>query len=213
MDGQGSSSVVEPPSGQEDAVPDAAPEIDSPAETVLPSVVRRGRSAAWRQRAAAIACLLGCVIAVLAILAEGRSGDVVAAAPGIKDAARPAWGATSELSDALHALKPGSSRGPSIRAARKAAEAVKGARGELAKVDVDTSQGEVMAVVESALRAQGAWIDAVGSTLANPRSPRRKALAELASAAAARSRAAEHFDVADGPAVRGTGHLLSTTKS
>lgn len=184
-------------SGQDEAVPDAP----SPPST---------RSSA--RRLVALACLLVPLVATLVILAEGRSGSVDAAAPGIQEAVRPAWSATGELSAALTALKKGESRATAIRAARKADDAVKASRKKLAALDVPASQGDVFALVQSALRSQSAWVSAVGSTLLNPASPRREDLAELAKSAMRRSAAAERFDVAEGPAVRGTGKLLSATK-
>lgn len=164
-----------------------------------------------RGRIAAVGGLLVCLLATLVILAEGRGGSVDAAAPGIQEAVRPAWKATGELSVALAALRRGESRVTAIRAARSASVAVKAARTDLGELDVPASQGDVWSVVEDALRSQAAWISAVGSTLLNPASPRRDDLAVLAKRAMQRSAAAERFDVAEGPAVRGTGRLLSAT--
>lgn len=164
------------------------------------------------RRIAALSCLLIPLIATLVILAEGRGGSVDAAAPGIQEAARPAWAATGALSNALAALKKGESRAAAIRAARAANDAVAASRKQLGTIDVPTNQGDVYTVVDAALRSQAAWVSAVGSTLLNPGSPRREDLAELAKSAMQRSAAAERFDVAEGPAVRGTGKLLSATK-
>jgi hypothetical protein len=190
-------------------VPEA---LDGPDVPEVPVLGSRRSPRVWLRRIPAIVCLLGCIAATLVILAEGRNGSVDAAAPGLQEAARPAWKATGALSAELNGLKRGTSRGPARHAAHEAVKALKTARTELPKVVVPTSQGDVFAVTEVALRAQAAWVDAVGSTLANPRSPRRADLARLAATAMRRSAAAERFGVADGPAVAGTGHLLSATK-
>lgn len=205
-----------PVTGQEDSVPQPVPEVPQVPEAADETLVTDAplpRSRSIVRRVLALGTLVVCVGATLAILAEGRSSSSGAASKGLKEAVRPAWEATGQLSETLNALKRGQTRAAAIRAARAADDAVAASRKELRGLTVPTSEGDVYAVVDGALRAQAAWVSAVGSTLLNPASPRRADLSRLAKTAMARSAAAERFGVADGPAVRGTGKLLSATAS
>ena len=209
--------LVETSAPEPEVLPEPEPEpvvvaAAAPAEPEPEAPQARGYS--WWRRVPALAALIVPLIATLVVLAEGRGGSVGAAAPGLREAVRPAWNATTELGVELDKLKPGVSRGPSIRAARKAAKAIEEAQEKLPKIDVPTSQGDTYAVAQVMLRTQANWVDAVGSTLANPRSERRAALARLAASAIRRAAAAQRFGLADegDTPIKGTGHLLSATK-
>lgn len=160
------------------------------------------------------------LLAVLSLLiALGVTGYVVKSAlqpavtPPLQKATAGAWTATGALSDALRALRPRASRTAARALVPPAARAVKAARMRVEALDLPTSDTPARARVLQALRADGAWIRAVGATLAEPRSPRRAALSRLAKTAAeATTLAAKDVKGAAGT-VGGTGRLLSATTS
>jgi len=133
-----------------------------------------------------------------------------AAAP-IENATADAWETTGALSDALRALRPGATRNPARALAKRAAGAVDDAGERVEAVDLPVSDTPLRARVLATLRADVEWIDAVGSTLASPRSPRRADLSGLAKrAATGTALVAVDVEKAAGT-VGGTGRLLSTT--
>jgi hypothetical protein len=128
-------------------------------------------------------------LAILSLVAAfGATGYVVATAvepaadTPLEEATAPAWEATSALSDALRELRPGGSRNAARPLAGAAAKAVGAAEKRVEALDLPISQTPVRSRVLETLRADAAWIDAVGSTLANPRSPRRAELSGWPSA-------------------------------
>ena len=123
-----------------------------------------------------------------------------------------AWEATGALSDALRGLRPGATRNPARVLAQRAAGAVEDAGRRVEALELPISDTPLRARVLATLRADAAWIDAVGSTLANPRSPRRAGLSSLAKRAATGAvLVAVDVEGAEGT-VGGTGRLLSATR-
>lgn len=130
----------------------------------------------------------------------------------IEEATADAWKATSKLSGELRELRPGASRNPARALVKRAADEVDEAGKRVGALDLPTSDTPLRSRVLRTLRADAAWIDAVGSTLANPRSPRRADLSRLAKRAATMTAlVAEELEGAQG-SVGGTGRLLSATK-
>lgn len=159
------------------------------------------------------------VLAVLSLLvAVGATAMVVRAfvrpeaSTPIQRATDGAWAATGTLSDGLRGLKPGdrvSRLQGDARAARKAVQ-VAGRRVKALQLPIGDTPLRVRVI--HALREDDAWISAVGSTLANPRSVRRGDLARLAQRAAiATALVTDDLPEAEG-SVGGTGRLLSATK-
>lgn len=162
-----------------------------------------------RTRAAALLALLAGPAIVVAVVA-------VAMRPGgptrIDQTTAGAWTATAALSDGLRRLEPGDPLSPLRDEARAARAAVQEAGKAIKALDLDGAQASVQRRTIRTLRADDAWIDAVGSTLANPRSARRADLSRLARNAAERTAAiADDVRGAEG-SVGGTGRLLSATK-
>ena len=122
------------------------------------------------------------------------------------------WEATGALSDALRALRPGASRNPARARVRRAVDAAEQAGRRIGGLELPVAETPLRGRVLRTLRADTAWMDAVGSTLANPRSPRRAELSTLAKRAA--NATALIADQVEGAAnsVGGTGRLLSATK-
>ncbi len=161
------------------------------------------------------------LLALLSILVAGAAVayfvtsalEIATPKPPMESASETAWEATSALSDGLRSLRPGGSRGDVRPLASTAAESVKNATERVEGLALPTAETPVRARVLAALRADAEWIDAVGSTLANPRSPRRADLSRLAKTAAeAVSLIAADIDGPKG-SVGGTGRLLSATKA
>jgi len=155
------------------------------------------------------------VVSVGAALAATSAVLVTAAQPSaagpIEKVTADAWEATGALSDALRALRPGATRDPARVLAQRAAGAVEDAGRRVEALELPISDTPLRARVLATLRADAAWIDAVGSTLANPRSPRRAGLSSLAKRAATGAvLVAVDVEGAEGT-VGGTGRLLSAT--
>ncbi len=162
-----------------------------------------------RTRAAALlALLVGPAIVVGLVLLTMRPGGPTA----VERATETAWTATRALSDGLRALEPGDPLTPLRDEARAARAAVQKSGKATKALELGGAQASVQRRTIRALRANDAWIDAIGSTLANPRSARRADLSRLA------RNAAEQTDMVavDVPgaagSVGGTGRLLSATK-
>ncbi len=162
-----------------------------------------------RTRVAALVALLGASAATTGLVL----GSTRLAGPtAIEQTTAEAWQATGALSDGLRALEPGDAISPLRGEARAARAAVQKAGKATKALEVGGAQASVQRRTVRALRADDAWIDAVGSTLANPRSDRRADLSRLARTAAERTEAiAADVDGAKGT-VGGTGRLLSATK-
>lgn len=152
---------------------------------------------------------------ILALVATGvviGTASQPSAADPLDTGTAPAWTATMALSDALRALRPGDERAPASDRARAAAQAVAGATARVEALSVPTADTPLRNRVLSTLRADAEWIDAVGSTLANPRSRRRAELPDLAEKAATETAVvAMTFPEAKG-SVGGTGRLLAATR-
>lgn len=152
------------------------------------------------------------VLSVGAALAATSAVLVTAAQPSaagpIEKVTADAWEATGALSDAL---RHGATRDPARVLAQRAAGAVEDAGRRVEALELPISDTPLRARVLATLRADAAWIDAVGSTLADPRSPRRAGLSSLAKRAATGAvLVAVDVEGAEGT-VGGTGRLLSAT--
>lgn len=201
--------------------PDAAPDppADAPAEIkqastyeIAPEVLSLSirRSGRLGTRLLAILSLLVAIGAAAYFVTSAM--DITAPTPPIEKATSEAWSASSALSDSLRALRPGASREPSRPLATAAAKAVKRAQDNVEALTLSTSETPLRARVLAALRADAAWVDAVGSTLANPRSARRAELAGLAKTAATAVVLIQGDVDGAEDSVGGTGRLLSATK-
>lgn len=185
-------------------------EASGPRPAPVPALSR----AAWRsgQRRArvlavgSLAVALGTTAALFGTAAQPQSRSPVA------QATAPAWEATGALSDALRVLRPGASRNPARALVKPAAERVDEARRRVGALDLPVSATPLGGRVLRTLRADARWIDAVGSTLANPRSPRRADLSALASRAANATALIENEVEEARDSVGGTGRLLSATR-
>lgn len=134
-----------------------------------------------------------------------------AAAP-IEKATADAWEATRALSDALRGLRLGATRTPVRALATRTAGAIDDAGRRVEALELRVSDTPLRVRVLATLRADAEWVDAVGSTLANPHSPRRADLARLAKRAATGAvLVAVDVEGAAGT-VGGTGRLLSATR-
>jgi len=165
-----------------------------------------------RRRAARVLSVVSLSVAIAAVgVVIGTYAKPAPPAP-MEEATAEAWEATGALSDALRALRPGASRNPARKLTKRAAGAVDTAGKRVAALKVSVADTPLRARVLSTLRSDAAWIDAVGSTLANPRSPRRADLSRLAKRAANDTALiAEEIEEASN-SVGGTGRLLSATK-
>lgn len=161
-----------------------------------------------RTRAAAVlALLLASAVVIAVVLGATRESQTA-----LERTTAEAWSATRALSDGLRALEPGDRISPLREEARAARAAVREAGVAVKGLDLGGAQASVQRRTIRALRADDAWIDAVGSTLANPRSERRADLSRLARNAAVRT--ARIVDDVRGArdTVGGTGRLLSATR-
>ncbi len=159
------------------------------------------------------------ILAVLSLLvAVGATAVIVGAsvapepATPIDQATGSAWSSVAALSDGLRDLGPDAALEPLRGKARAAREEVQAAGARMKTLALPVSQTPLRTRVVRTLRADDAWIDAVGSTLATPRSRRRGDLAVLAKrAAVATSLIAGDVEGAR-DSVGGTGRLLSATR-
>ena len=184
---------------------DDAPADQEPTPYLSQTLRRAGRTGT---RILALVSLLAAGAAIVYVV---LTASEPAPQPPLQRATAPAWAATAALSDALRGLRPGAPRGPARTLARRAARDVRSSARSVEALALPPSTTPVRGPVLDALRADTAWIDAVGSTLANPRSPRRAQLSRLARRAAMRTAviATEFEDAAD--SVGGTSRLLAAT--
>ncbi|MBA2347631.1 MAG: hypothetical protein H0V81_04980 [Solirubrobacterales bacterium] len=161
-----------------------------------------------RTRAAAVLALLGGpAIVTGVVLAAMRPGVPTR----VETTTAGAWAATGALSDGLRELEPGDPLTPLRDEARAARAAVQEAGKAVKALELDGAEASAQRLAVRALRADDAWIDAVGSTLANPRSDRRRDLSRLAkNAAVATALIADDVEGSE-DSVGGTGRLLSAT--
>lgn len=135
--------------------------------------MRWRRVRVWLARLFAILALAGAAAAVAVAVSSVRSRHDVTETQA-RDAMAQLTGVNRALSTRLTALRPGASPRPAQEAAR---QAVARATGLGASVSTDGSLGSA---VHAVLTAERAYLDAVGSTLNNPRSSLRSAIAERA---------------------------------
>jgi hypothetical protein len=184
------------------------PEQSSAPEPVLSRAARR--SGRRRARVFAVGSLAVALVTTAVLL--GSAAQPEPRSP-MTTATAEAWEATGALSDALRALRRGGSRNPARALVKPAAETVDRTGRRVGALDLPVAATPLRGRVLRTLRADAAWIDAVGSTLANPRSSRRADLSALASRAAnATALIEDEIDAARG-SVGGTGRLLSATKA
>lgn len=186
--------------------PDEAPAPEPP--PMLSRAMRRSE----RRAGARILAILSLAAAIAAVVLVVRTALEPDAPEPLGVATAPAWRAMSQLSDALRELRPGARRGRARALVKPAAEAVDAAEQRVEALDLETAETPARSRVLSTLRADAAWIEAVGATLANSRSRRRGMLARLAETAASRTAVvAETIEEAEG-SVGGTGRLLAATR-
>ena len=193
---------------EQEAPPGAlAPE---PAPAPEPEISRAaGRSGRLKTRVLSVLSVSVALAATGAVLVTAARPS---AAGPIENVTADAWEATGALSDALRVLRPGASRNPARVLAKRAAGAVDDAGRRVEALELPIADTPLRSRVLSTLRADAAWLDAVGSTLANPRSPRRANLSGLAKrAATGAALVAVDVEGAEGT-VSGTGRLLSATR-
>lgn len=187
--------------------PVVAEEDGEPDLVVMSETVRRmGRR---RTRVLAVLSLLVAIVVTASIVeAFMQSGS----AP-LEQATSDAWSSVTALSEGLRALGSDGELEPLRDEARTARQEVQAAGRRVKALELPVADTPLRSRVIRALRADDAWIDAVGSTLANPRSDRRGDLSRLAErAAVATSLVAEDVAGAES-SVGGTGRLLSATRS
>ncbi len=169
----------------------------------------RRRSGRTGARLLALLSLVAAVAATAWVVGGAFRDDEL---PPVAAATAESWARTGELSDALRELRPGASPAAARPFAQPALKAVVRAQKRVAALDLPASQTPLRGRVLDALRADRRWIDAVGSVLARPESPRRAQLARLAKEAATSTALLR----ADLPAavgtVGGTGRLLSALR-
>lgn len=177
----------------------------APAPSASRAAGRSGRRTTRVLSVLSVGLALTATSAVLVTAAQSS-----AAAP-IEKATADGWEATGALSDALRGLRHGATRAPARALAKRAAGAVDNADRRVEALKLPVPDTPLRARVLAALRADAAWVDAVGSTLANPRSPRRADLSGLAKRAATGAALVAVDDEGAEGTVGGTGRLLSAT--
>ncbi len=203
-----------PPADEgEPLVPDAGPGEEAPvsSEDAPPVFLSQTVHRMGRRRTRVLAVLsLFLAFGATAVIVNGFLGPEPPTP--IEEATGGAWSALTELSDGLRALRPDADLSPLRAKARNARKEVQAAGARVKTLELPISETPLRGRVIRALRADDAWIDAVGSTLANPRSSRRGDLSRLAKrAAVATSLVGGDVDGAQG-SVGGTGRLLSATR-
>lgn len=125
----------------------------------------------WIARLAALLALLGAVAAVYAAVASVESTDELTVEEAQQAAAR-LNAVNGSVAGQLGTLTPGASP-------RAAQEAVRAAADEARSLaDTDHGQGALVDRLDAVLRAELAYLDALGSTLNNPRSPLKGTIRE-----------------------------------
>lgn len=185
-------------------------EVSEPRPAPGPALSRAARrSGRRRARVLAVGSLAVAIVAIAVLLWTARQPS---ARSPIAAATAQTWEATGALSDALRVLRPDGSRNPARALVKPAAERVDEAGRRVGALDLPVAATPLRGRVLRTLRADAKWIDAVGSTLANPRSPRRADLSSLASRAANATALIENEVEGARDSVGGTGRLLSATK-
>ena len=128
----------------------------------------------WFARLFAVIALGGAIAGIYFAIDSVRADDAEVTAAEAQDVAAQIAEANADLSARLKVLRKGSS--PQL-----ARESVHTAAALARKLDEETGEEGTLADATHALLARElAFLDAVGSTLANPRSPLRGRVAELA---------------------------------
>jgi len=174
---------------------------------VLSRAARRsGRRSA---RVLSVASLVMALVATGVVL--GTAVQPAVQTP-IVAATAQAWDATGALSDALRALRPGATRKPARALAKRAAGIIDETGMRVRALELPVADTPLRGRVLRTLRADAAWVDAVRSTLAAPRGPRRADLSGLAKRAATATALIDDEVTQARGTVGGTGRLLSATK-
>src|SRR4051812_31557267 len=128
----------------------------------------------WFARLFALVALVGAGVGIYYAIDSVRSESDKVSASEAKDAADQISQANGDLSAKLAALRPHHS--PQL-----ARESVHTAAALARKLDEDLGKkGDLADAIHGVIRKELAFLDAVGSTLANPRSPLRGRVAEYA---------------------------------
>src|SRR5689334_5738342 len=128
----------------------------------------------WFARLFALIALVGAGFGIYYAIDSVRAEDHKVTAAEARDAAEQIAEANGDLSAKLSALRPGHS--PQL-----ARESLHTASALARKLDEDLGdEGDLADAIHALIRKELAYVDAVGSTLANPRSPLRGRVGELA---------------------------------
>lgn len=159
------------------------------------------------KRLLALGSLVVVALAVWSIVtATGLGGE----RPGdeLRAQVEEAAGAARTVSGAIGRLRPGDPPRDAVRATREALATVKAARATVAGLDVEPAERAARDGARRALDRETAWLEAVGSVLANPRSGLRDRVADRA------QRALDSLAEAGQPgAVSGTRALLAHARA
>lgn len=181
------------------------PDLEEP--VFLSQTVRR-----MGRRRTRVLALLSLLLAIGGTIAIVQAFLAPEPATPIEQATGDAWKAVAALSDGLRGLDPDGDLASLQGEARAARKEVQAARARMETLKLPVSKTPLRRRIISALRADDAWADAVGSTLAKPQGPLRGKLARLAKqAAVATALIADDVDGAR-DSVGGTGRLLAATR-
>src|SRR4051794_30468185 len=157
----------------------------------------------WFARLFAVIALAGAAVGIYYAIDSVKSDPEVTAADA-RDAMAQISEANADLSAKLEALRAHHS--PQL-----AQESVRTAAAVTRKLDDDLgSEGELADASHATIRKELAFLDAVGSTLANPRSPLRGRIGELAIDV---RQAFQHVPDAGSPQISGVPRLLAFSEA
>jgi hypothetical protein len=158
----------------------------------------------WFARLFAVIALGGAAAGIYFAIDSVRADDAEVTAAEARDVLEQISAANADLSARLKALRPGGS--PQL-----ARDSVHSAAALARQLDEDTgSDGELADDVHTVLVRELAFLDAVGSTLANPRSPLR---GEVADKAAAVRRAFTTVPDGASSSISGLGRLIAFSEA
>ena len=164
------------------------------------------------RRRTRVLALLSLLLAIGGTIAIVQASLAPEPATPIEQATGDAWSAVTALSDGLRDLGPGGDLEALRDEARAARKEVQAARRRMEVIELPVSKTPLRARIIRALRADDAWADAVGSTLATPQGPLRRKLARLAKRAAVATALIADDVKGAKDSVGGTGRLLAATR-
>ena len=157
----------------------------------------------WFARLFAVIAIAGAAYGIYyAINSVKDEPDVTAA--DARDGAAQISDANADLSSKLRALRPGGS-------AQLSRESVHSAAAVARKLDGDLGhKGDMASAIHAIIAKELHYLDAVGSTLANPRSPLRGRVADLAIEV---RKAYQHVPGAGSPQISGVPQLIAFSEA